>query len=158
MKRLLTLISFCLLVTLSGKVQAQISTNVIDCKSEFSADWELYFFNESFTVEYKVIPCDPEMGYDKEYILLRFTNLTSSKLTLQWHLHAYYNGTCKTCDYPEEYTFVLDMAPLQIMEGDCTLACDHRLKIFKRFNDQNYTKGDVLTAFNFENLKFRLID
>jgi len=129
-------------------------------KSKFDrsiVDWTLLKSDANVLIEYRFANCDSEIGYDKEIIEFRFTNLTSEKVQLNWHMFLYYNGICKTCYFPEEYNFSLTLTPNKILSGDCSLDGDHQLKIFSKFNDPNYTGGSQLTDFELHDLKIATI-
>ena len=130
MKRLLFLfILLCAGTQLNA--QEYYQTNLIDVKTEKPTNWELYFFNEDFKIEYKFVDCDPSMGFDTESVLLKFTNRTAAVLQLNWHLFLHYDGTCRTCDYPEEYSYELSLDPNEQIEGACEPDPGYTLIIFK---------------------------
>lgn len=120
-------------------------------------EWTTFTSNDQILVEFKFADCEAEIGYDKELILLRFTNKTEETVEINWHEHLYYNGLCKTCDYPQEYTYILKLAPNQSVSGDCEMGSDHRLTIFSKFNDSKYTGGSQLTDFDLNDLKVNSI-
>ena len=135
-----------------GFSQEQYSTDSILVSQNNPTDWELYVYNEDFKIEYKFVDCDPSMGYDQEMVLLKVTNRTREILSFDWHAILYYSDKCKTCDFEDEYTFSVNVPPLQAMEGSCDIYTGYELKIFSAFIDANYTKGEKLISFELRNL------
>lgn len=92
--------------------------------------------------------CDPEIGFDKEQVLLKMTNHTADELKLDWHVLLEYNQECKTCDYPEEYGYHVFLKPNQTKEGDCSIHSEaFEFKMFSKFLDDRARETDVLTSF-----------
>lgn len=120
-------------------------------------EWEVYKSDQNCLIEYRFADCEASIGYDKEIIQFRISNTSSEKIQLDWHMYLFYNGVCKTCDYPQEYKYELTLEPNQIVSGDCALGSDHRLTIFSKFNDPKYTGGSQLTDFDFHNLTITTI-
>lgn len=120
-------------------------------------EWKVFKSEENVMIEYRFVDCEATIGYDKEIIQLRVSNTSSQKIHLEWHMYLFYNGVCKTCDYPQEYKYVLTLEPNQTLSGDCAMGSDHRLTIFSKFNDPKYTGGSQLTNFDFHNLKITTI-
>ena len=133
--------------------QQQIQTININTKDSHPIEWEIYFENDQIKVEYKFSECDPEMGYNTELVLLKCTNLTPNKLSLNWHEILYYDKICKTCDFPEEYLYSVDLGPNELLEGNCSIYSKYQLQIFSRFNDVNSSNGVILTSFSLSNLQ-----
>lgn len=126
-------------------------------KNVRSDEWQLYYFNEDIRIEYQLVQCDPEIGFDNESVIIRVTNRTDSKMTLEWHMQRYNDGECNTCNYPDEYHYVIDLAPHSEMTGDCSVYGVNQLKIFAQFIDANYTKGKKLTAFQLADCSYTLL-
>ena len=137
--------------------QQQITTTIIEVElveDEFiyPTVWTTYIDNQDIQIEYMFADCDPAMGYDFQQVHFKFTNKTNSNLELSWHIDLYYNEICKTCDYEFEYTRTLNLSPSEILEGTCSRDSANELKLFSKFIDQNYTKGDKLTGFQLQSL------
>lgn len=135
--------------------QAQYPTSLISCNNENQVNpsgWTIYTDNQNFKIEYQFVNCDPNSGFDFEAVILKVTNKTSQKLYFNCQKTMYYAGTCRTCDFPEEYELQLSVGPNEIIEGDCNNASGNNLKLFSRFTDQNYSAGDPLTAFQLDEL------
>ena len=154
MIKLTTTTLFAVVFTFIGFTQQGYSTDLIeaDRNEQNPIDWLTYYDNEEFVIEYKFVECDPSIGYDNESILLKFNNKTSQTITISWNKNLYYDGVCKTCDYPDEYHYELQLQPMVEVEGNCDIYSDSKLKIFSKFVDQNYTKGLKLTAFELSKL------
>lgn len=130
-----------------GYSQEQINTQIVTFKESFPTEWTTYVDNQEFSVEYKFVDCDPNMGYDFESVLLKFTNKTSNHLSFSWQIDLFYNEFCRTCDYPVEYARMIDLEPLDSVEGNCLRESNQALKLFSKFNDINYSKGEHLSGF-----------
>ncbi|MFT5861053.1 MAG: hypothetical protein ACI865_003172 [Flavobacteriaceae bacterium] len=141
-------------VYLNGLAQQEYSTvqiDISDISSDNPTDWTTYIDNVTFKIEYKMVNCDPNKGFDFEAVFFKVTNKTLNELAVAWHKNLYYGGICRTCDYPEEYSFELSLGPNQIVQGDCDPQTGYQLKLFSRFNDTDYSRGDALTAFKLDN-------
>ncbi len=133
---------------------AQLGTPFVDTKIIQPTEWTEYFSNNDFSIDYKFVNCDPEMGYDQESVFIKFTNKTTNHLSVQWHMILHYNAECKTCNYEDEYTFTIELAPNAEKTADCSVYTDNsQLKLFSRFIDENYTRGEALTGFSFEKIE-----
>lgn len=133
--------------------QQHIETISINAKDSHPTDWEIYLENDQIKIEYKFSECDPEMGYNTEAVLLKCTNFSSNKISLDWHMILYYDKICKTCDFPEEYSYTVDLAPNESLEGTCSIYSKYQLNIFSKFNDINSSNKISLTSFSLSNLQ-----
>jgi hypothetical protein len=115
-------------------------------------EWTTYSVQNNLTIEYKSSGCKPGIGYDKENILIRFTNTSSETIKITWHALLSYSGVCKTCDYPGEYSYELILKPNELIEGDCSLNYDNRVVIFSKYLDKRYTGNSQLTDFELGSL------
>ena len=147
----LLLASLTLLI-MAFKGVAQSNPQTVECCSVKPAEWTEYYTDSLITIDFKFVSCDPPIWFNKEQLILRFTNRTSGKLSVKWHSHNYYDKNCNSCNYPDEYTQEISMGPGQVLVGDCDIYSDKKLKIFSRFNDPNYSKGSNLTSFKLDNL------
>lgn len=150
---LLSTLSLIILSTYSFSQESITTASIEVGKNGSVSTWQEYLSNEEVTIEYKFVTCDPEMGYDKEQVILKVTNHTANKLVLDWHMILYYNSECKTCDYPEEYAYKVVVQPNSTKEGDCSVYNeDYQLTIFSKFVDTKYKTNDMLTSFQLDNL------
>jgi hypothetical protein len=149
MRRYITLI-FLSLLSFGSFTQENTSGQKLD---RTIVEWTPLKSFDNVLIEYRFITCEATVGYDKEIIQLRITNTTSENIELSWHMYLYYNGICKTCDYPYEYKYSLSLTPNQVLSGDCALDSDHQLKIFSKFSDPAYKGGSQLTDFELHDLK-----
>lgn len=139
---------------LSGISLAQeaVTTPTISVSKNIDAsDWTTYVETSSVKIEYVKVNCDPNSGLDHQAIMLRFTNLTSSEVNLDWHLDLHYDGTCRTCGI-DEYDRSLTLAANQVQEGDCNTKTNRTLDLFVKFTDVAYSKGEELTSFSLNNM------
>lgn len=127
--------------------------NTLENKFEKTKEWTVISTEKSVEIDYKIADCDAEIGYDKELVLLKVTNNSDHKVELKWHSHLYYNGVCKTCDFPEEYSVSIILEPNESLSGDCTVNSDSRLTLFCKFLDSNYKGKSQLTNFELKNIQ-----
>jgi hypothetical protein len=128
------------------------ATDSVSLKSGTPTSWTVYVSNQNFEIEYKASPCNPSRGYDKEMVLLRFKNKSNTDLVFNWHMVMYFSETCKTCDYYDEYHYSVPVSANSSVEGSCDLNGDYQLKIFSKFIDPIYKKGEQLNAFELRGL------
>lgn len=153
MKKLLFVIFLGLLFSAQSQEQTtEITTQKVDTKINHQSEWTIYEENSELKIEYKFVDCDPAMGYDKEVVLIRVSNLSADKLQISWNSELEYDGSCNTCNYPEEYFTQFSISSNNIIEVDCDLHADTRFRFFSKFIDVNYTKGATMTAFKLANL------
>ena len=147
MKLLLLALSFSF-ISMTGLAQETINTDLIQVDSTTNpVGWVTYIDDTKFSIEYRFVNCDPNMGFDYEGVILRVRNKTSQKLSFSWHKILHYAGACRTCNFPDEYHYDLSVEPNQTVEGDCDPQSGYDLKLFSKFNDATYSQGDQLTAF-----------
>lgn len=148
---------FLSLVLGSFGVSAQQPKNIyqtdnIDTKTNHPNTWQSYLENETIRIEYKFADCDPSKGLDNESVLLRITNLSQNKVEISWLHELSYDGVCRTCEYEEEYTYSFALGAGEILEGECEYTSDKRLRIFSKFIDAAYSKGEHLSSFRLGDL------
>jgi len=120
-------------------------------------EWQAYKSDNNVSIDYRFADCDPEIGYNKEVVQLKMTNTSAEKVELNYHIYLYYNGVCKTCDYPQEYVYSVTLEPGQTVEGSCGLEYDSRLTYFSRFTDAGYKGNQQLTDFELHGLTIKTI-
>jgi hypothetical protein len=111
----------------------------------------ILYEDSSLSISYNKVNCYPKIGFDQEVLILTFQNFTNQNLKLSWHSILYYNGVCKTCDYPEEYTFERELMANEIQNGNCD-DFDQRFVVFSKFIDPGYKGNAQLTGMRIENL------
>lgn len=144
------IMSFFYLHGIAQQEYSTIQVHISTVASDNPTDWTAYIDNTTFKVEYKMVNCDPNKGFDFEAVFFKITNKTSDKLGFSWHKHLYYAGICRSCNYPEEYSYDMSLGANEIVEGDCDSQTGYHLKLFSIFNDANYSSGDALTAFKLD--------
>ena len=115
-------------------------------------DSGLLYEDSSISISYNKANCYPKIGFDQEVLILTFQNVSDQNLKLSWHSILCYNGVCKSCDYPDEYTFQLELGANTIQTGNCD-DFDQRLVVFSKFIDSGYKGKAQLTNIGIENLK-----
>ncbi|MDA9564059.1 hypothetical protein N9R81_05245 [Flavobacteriales bacterium] len=118
------------------------------------SDWTLIQTLNDVEIHYKYAQCQPRIGYDQELVLLKFKNNSSTdEKIVTWELEAIRNGVCTTCNKNNEYHMTLNLSPAQIKEGNCSIECDYRLKIFSKFNEGIADEDQILLeSFKLTNL------
>lgn len=150
MRKLLTLTAL-LLFNLAFSQETIATHSVSIDKDNPITDWTTYVQNERIRIEYTLVSCYPNSGLDFETILLRFTNLTSQDLEIDWHIDLFYDGTCRTCGVGE-YERTMPLSAHGVLEGSCDNLSNKKLELFSKFIDPAYTKGAQLTSFQLNNL------
>ncbi len=153
MKYTLSLL-FLLLLPLFGTSQVKSADGKLDRNIR---DWNNLTNTEKYSIDYKFLDCDPEIGFNKEIIAFRFVNKTNEKIELSWHSYLYYNGKCKTCDYPQEYGASIVLNPNETFSADCSNEGDQQRAFFSRFVDSGYKGNSLLTDFNLHGLQMKVI-
>lgn len=148
------LLTLTVLVTCGAWSQTGIKTKI----NLLAKDWTVLTVKDDVKVEYKIESCYPSMGYDQNKLLLRLSNTSDSEVNVQWHALLEYDGKCKTCSYPEEYTYSIMVPANGVVEGDCTFDSNVALEYFSKFIDKDYTGKPVqLTGFELFNLTISTI-
>ena len=142
-----------LFINLLAFGQQPVTTNLIDVTTKKPAKWSTYVDLQNLKIEYKFVDCNPSMGYDQELLLFKFTNKSDAQVSIAWHAQQYYGGTCKTCNYPDEYGFSLVLEAGESDEGSCALEAKRELVSFSKFTDINYHgEAAPLTSFQLNGL------
>ncbi|PCJ82407.1 MAG: hypothetical protein COA57_13330 [Flavobacteriales bacterium] len=115
--------------------------------------WNLFASQNGVEIYYKYAQCDLEMGYDQEWVLLRFVNTAASTKTVKYHKIMEINGVCKTCNDPNgEYSMTVVLRANETIEGSCTVYDNAAHHIFSKMTTPNTGIEDKLTAFDLRNL------
>lgn len=149
----ISVLAVVLVTALYGYSQQTVSTDLLTVNGSKHFTWTEYVNEQGIRIDYTFSNCDPSMGYDTESVLIRVENTTSSDVNLDWLMHMYYNGECKTCDYPDEYHYELTVPAGQTIEGSCDIYGDYRLKMLSRFIQEGYENSTELTGFQLSELK-----
>lgn len=139
-----------LLIVLTGFVSSGTwSQTKVASKINLQAkDWTVLTVQDQLTIEYKFESCYSSIGYDQNKLLLRLSNTGNTEMMVNWHALLEYDGECKTCAYPQEYSYSVSILPNSSITGDCSLEANIALRYFSRFIDKNYTgKPTNLTGF-----------
>lgn len=115
-----------------------------------SQNWEVINETSDYKIEKKTVECNDDYnGIYKEFVFLKFSNLTQDQLTINYRLELYYDDVCRSCNNSAENNSVLVLEPSSSVEGSCD-SRDRRVKIFSKF--LNYSKAE-LTDFNVVGVK-----
>ena len=126
----------------------------IKTKYEEDKDWKLETETDGIRIESKIVECTKtNLGFDRELVILRFTNLTERDLLISYDFIEYRNEVCTTCDKMPEYRYQVMLKAKSSLEGDCLNTNLNQLKIFSHFLDPRFRKlKDELTDFQFKNI------
>ncbi len=124
-------------------------------QDQILGDSGLLYQDSSVSIVYNKVNCYPKIGFDQEVLILTFQNFSDRNVKLSWHSILFYNGICKTCDYPEEYTFNLELNANEILNGNCE-DLNPIFVVFSKFIDSGYKGNAKLTNIKLENLKIEL--
>ncbi len=107
-----------------------------------SDDWSLYKSIDELNIYAKLQNCPRNAGYDRNNVLLRIKNTGQSAKTVDYHLHLYYNGECKTCDDSyDEYKFSYTIATGEEIVGNCDVS-NSGLSLFAGWSEKGISKVD----------------
>jgi hypothetical protein len=122
--------------------------------NEENNDWKFESEVDGIKIESKKVECtNTNLGFDRELVLLRFTNFTDRDLLISYDYQEYRNEICTTCDKMPEYRFQLMLKSNSSIEGDCLNTRLSQLKIFSHFLDSRFRREkDELTDFKFSNI------
>ncbi|MCB0410267.1 MAG: hypothetical protein KDD29_08610, partial [Flavobacteriales bacterium] len=83
--------------------------------------WEIIASDEDYKIEKQHIVCRSNQGFEYDYIVLRFTNLTSQNVSLSFNFEEWYNDVCKSCQEGTDESRIrsVQLAPNEVLEGDC---------------------------------------
>lgn len=142
-----------LLLTYATFGQESVTTNLVDVQLNHPTNWKTYINNNLVKIEYKFVECAQNIGYDQEFMMIRVKNKTNQTIQLEWRSDQFYNDVCRTCSYPDEYTYQLSLSPNEVIEPDCSLETERKLRLFSRFTDSNYNGVEEnLSDFQLSNL------
>lgn len=119
--------------------------------------WTDLMAKSGVKVKYKYSECrDDTNDSHKEYVMLRFENITDEKVTVSWDHLLWYDGHCSSCDSDDsEFNKELQLGPKEERTGDCTSDTPESLRIFSEFLEKGKGRPDTkLTGIRLSNLKF----
>lgn len=117
-------------------------------------EWTLFATDNGVEIYYKYAECDLEMGYDHEWVLLKFVNTTSTPKNVDFDKKMELNGECVTCNDPHgEYHMTVGLAANETVEGSCTVYDDPSHHIFSKVLTPDTGIDDELTSFDLDNLE-----
>lgn len=119
-----------------------------------NANWITVTETNQYKVESKTVTIPvANNDFSMEMELLKITNKTASVMEFNYHLNAYYDNECRTCNN-EEYSKLVTIpanSSVEYNENDKTLA---KLGIFRQYiNKKNYSN---FTKFEVANININL--
>ena len=81
---------------------------------------EMLSEGEAYTIEQKHIVCKSSQGYDYDYIVINYSNLTDQEIEIKFDMEVWYQDGCSTCNSPDLKTKPSIVVPAYSnVEGDC---------------------------------------
>lgn len=112
---------------------------------------DLVFIEGELKVQVRKEDCIYNAGFDKQILLLHFTNLSDHTITLSYDEELYYNDVCKTCGI-DEYARFFSLEAGQILQGECNVIGEPGTVIFVKSIDKMVEINDHLTKYVLANL------
>lgn len=92
--------------------------------------WEIIEETTQYKIEKMHIICKSSQGFDYDYVVLRFSNLTNQEIELSFNFETWNENGCSNCNNPDLGTFrKINLLPLQVIEGNCDYKKDY-LSVF----------------------------
>lgn len=97
----------------------------------FAQNWDVIAEDVNYKIEQSKIVCKSTQGFDYEFTVLKFSNLTNDELSLSFNFERWYNGDyCHGCYDGDHNTIRELILPANAsIEGTCNSSEDY-LKIF----------------------------
>lgn len=112
MKRIITF----LLIILSAGLYAQ--------------NWETVAETNEYKIEKGAVVCSSSQGFDYEFVVMRYSNLTNDVIDLSFNFEVWYDDFCNTCGESDHGSMRLVTIPANsVVEGSCSTSGDY-LKTF----------------------------
>ena len=122
--------------------------------SENKQEWTIYKEVNGLQIYSKDLNCnDDQNGIHNQFVCFQFINTTSETMSISWQFELWYNNNCITCGKPanNETSYKINLAPDEMVEGDCSNSSSSGLKIFSSFI--NTARGSKLSKFEYKNLE-----
>ena len=127
--------------------------------------WVTYLENEKIKIEYQYVDCNYKEqnlansgGFNTEYVMLKLTNIYSSKIYIDWGLELWYDNVCYTCEQEgsENRIIPIQLNVNEILTGGC-ITNNSNLRIFSKFTEEleampGVSKIVELTKFKINNI------
>lgn len=118
--------------------------------------WKDYHNSDQLKVSFKSFQCIDEInGTDHNYILLKFENKTTEKISVSFKQELWYDNLCVNCESTtSEYKKTIILNPNETIEGNCASKSD--LKIFQNM-PSGLTKR-ALTKFELKDIQSTIVN
>lgn len=121
-----------------------------------NGEWVLYKYSDSLDIYYHQIDCViPKEGVYRSYDFFKFVNKSDQYLIISWDYKVWYGNVCSGCNSGSEFHREVRLKANSVIESSCEKQIPE-LTIFRRF--LNYDTPDVLTNFEFYNIKIRIYE
>lgn len=118
-------------------------------------EWKLYHSNNAVDIFFKYADCNLEMGYDQEWVLLKFINKTEQQKIIEYDKIIEIDSVCITCEYSAEYHMTINIKPNEIIEGSCSIYDNASSHFYSKMIEPGVNITSKLTRFELGNLKIR---
>lgn len=116
-------------------------------------EWQLYSSINGIEIYFKYSPCQLEMGYDQEWVLLKFVNTTSTSKMIEYNKIMEIDGVCVTCNDPNgEYRMSVTLQANEVVQGTCTVNDNRAHHIYSKTIEVGANIPDTLTRFELGSL------
>jgi hypothetical protein len=96
----------------------------------YAQNWEVVAESNDFKIEKSHAVCSSTQGFDYDYTVLRYANLTNESIDLVFNFEVWYDDFCNTCGNADHGSMRLVSLPVNsVLEGTCSSSDDY-LKIF----------------------------
>lgn len=107
-------------------------------QSNQSNEWQLVQSSNGVNIYSKTIECDSRFNESlpSQYAVLKIENTTSSSKQASYTFGLQYAEDCANCDEESEFSFVVNLAANQTIEGSCSNYDSQVNRIVKNYNLQ----------------------
>ena len=94
-------------------------------------NWELISEDADYRIEQRHEVCKSTQGYDYDYRILKFSNLSNDEIEIAFNFQRWYNGDfCQGCGQGDhDDVRIVTLPPNSSIQGDCVSAEDY-LRVF----------------------------
>lgn len=96
----------------------------------YAQNWEIVAETNEYKIERGTVVCPSTQGFEYEYVVMKYTNLTNADINLSFNFEVWYDDFCNTCGESDHGSMRLVTIPANSsVEGSCSTSGDY-LKTF----------------------------
>lgn len=98
----------------------------------YSQQWEVLNESDSYIIEQQHIVCKSSQGFDYDYVVIKYTNLTNSEIDLAFDMEVWYGDVCSSCNDADNEKHGLSLITIPAnssVQGDCN-SSNKKMKVF----------------------------